>query len=139
VALLDGTGRVLERLTTAPSGLPVVGSLAAPGAVGTWVPGTPGAARSGDGPARPAAAEVLAVAAALPPALAAKVWTIEVAGQGVQLTVGMTTVVFGDTTQLADKVTALQTIVDQVPLSGIADVDLRVPGRPALTPTTPAR
>jgi cell division septal protein FtsQ len=124
VALVDVTGRVLERDATAPPGLPVLGSLPVPGAPGTWV----GVTANGG-----AASQVLAVAAALPPKLAAKIWTVEMGSQGLQLTIGTTAVLFGDISQLADKVAALGVVVDQVPLAGVATVDLRVPDRPALT------
>jgi cell division septal protein FtsQ len=136
VALVDATGRVLELDDDAPEGLPVLGSLAVPGAPGTWIAGTPGAASSGASVTKASSAEVLAAAAALPKALAAKIWTVEMGSQGLQLTVGTTVILFGDTTQLADKVTALGVIIDQVSLAGIATVDLRVPDRPALTPSS---
>jgi hypothetical protein len=75
------------------------------------------------------------VAAALPPSLAAKIWTVEMGSEGLQLIIGRTTVIFGDTTELADKVAALAILVTQVSLSGIKTADLRVPDRPALTPS----
>ena len=46
-------------------------------------------------------------------------------------------VLFGDQSELAAKLTALATLTEKTDLSGTAQIDLRVPYRPALTPVRP--
>jgi hypothetical protein len=131
VALVDRTGRVLSVETGDEANLPLLPSLREPGVAGTWVPGTPGS----PGGARGSATEVLTVAAALPPSITGRISSIGVVGGQLQVQVGTTAVILGTTAGLAEKMTSLRTIIDEVSLSGVARVDLRVPDRPTLTPS----
>jgi hypothetical protein len=131
VALVDRTGRVLVRLRGNPSSLPLLPSLRDPGAAGSWVPGAPGS----PGGAQAGAAEALTVAAAVPPSIADRVSSIGLVGGQLEVRVGTTVAVLGTTAGLAEKMTSLRTIIDEVNLTGITQVDLRVPDRPTLTPS----
>jgi cell division septal protein FtsQ len=140
-ALLDTTGRVLVLLSAGglsegtPSAagpefpvLPLLGSLPSPGAPGTWI-------LPPNGGTGQVAAEELATATALPPALERRVSSITVTARGLVLRVGSVMVLFGDAGELRQKVTSLETLLADVSLTGISAVDLRVPDRPALTPS----
>ena len=142
-AVLDATGRVLAvlpaRSSPAPSrsasgsGLPVLPrleGLPAPGAAGTSMLGS---AESGG----QVAALELATAAALPAALVRRVSTITITANGLQLSLGSVMVLFGDASELAQKVTSLETVLSDVSLAGVHIIDLRVPDRPALTRSQP--
>ena len=142
-AVLDATGRVLAvlpaRSSPAPSrsasgsGLPVLPrleGLPAPGAPGTSMLGS---AESGG----QVAALELATAAALPAALVRRVSTITITANGLQLSLGSVMVLFGDASELAQKVTSLETVLSDVSLAGVHIIDLRVPDRPALTRSQP--
>jgi hypothetical protein len=131
VALVDRTGRVLARRAGDPSILPLLPSLRDPGVAGSWVPGTPGSATG----ARGSATEVLTVAAAVPKSIAGRISSIGMSGGQLQVQIGATVALLGTTAGLAEKMTSLRTIVDEVNLSGISQVDLRVPDRPTLTPS----
>jgi hypothetical protein len=129
VALIDRTGRVLATDPGDPSNLPLLPSLRDPGVAGTWVPGTPGSPGGAPG----TTTEVLTTAAAVPPSIAGRISSIEVVGGQLQVEVGTTVALLGTTAALAEKMTSLRTILDEVNLSGITQVDLRVPDRPTLT------
>jgi cell division septal protein FtsQ len=133
VALVDRTGRVLALRPGDPGGLPLLPSLQHPGSPGTWVPGTSG----GAGGWRGDAAELLTTAAAVPASIADRVASIAVVGGQLQAQVGATVVLLGGTGSLTEKMTSLRTVVDEVDLASVARVDLRVPDRPALTPSAP--
>lgn len=163
VAVLDATGRVLALLPpgsalppasalppgSASSGrgsasgsdlgtefaaLPLLGSMPAPGAPGTSILPSTGALRStGAGGQAQVAVEELRTAGALPPRLRRRVSTITITASGLQLRLGSVMVLFGDTGELAQKVSALETVLSEVSLTGVGIIDLRVPDRPALT------
>ncbi len=120
-AVVDGTGRVLER-----SGAPVPGLVALTG-VGS--PGAPGG-YLGVG-SRPA----LAVASSLPQTLTARVSGVgAVGGGGIVLSLtGSATVELGDASGLSDKFEALDTVMSRVDLRGVKVIDVRVPQDPVLT------
>jgi hypothetical protein len=77
--------------------------------------------------------------AALPPALRAQVLSVTVApGNQLRMAVlpatvasGAISVNLGDGSRLAAKLTALATLLAQANLSGVAQIDLTVPDRPA--------
>jgi hypothetical protein len=155
LALVDRTGRVLADVApvNAPL-LPALASLGPAGRPGTWLAGTTGSKGAGG---RSAAAgssaspdAVLELAAQVPPSLHPVVRTISGAtaaeGGGLAATIapagtGKTPasaraaaipVIFGDTNALPAKLLALQTIVEQVNLTGVTLVDVSVPNRPVL-------
>ncbi len=129
VEAVDGTGRVLSGPRPATTRLPILTGLARPGRPGTWMVGG----------ARLAAE--LAFAAALPGTLTSAVRTVTdtITSGLVGVVVGPgatrpTQVVVGDPDRLPAKVTALVTLLAQVPLATVQTVDIRVPDRPVLTP-----
>lgn len=128
---VDASGRVLAVVSPReiPPSLPVVtGAQSA-------LPGknvSPGA-----GLPRAALAELLAAAAAMPPALAQrKVGLSYSAATGLVARVGAgpALVLLGDTSDLATKLAVLEELANTVDLAGYSQVDLTVPERPALTP-----
>jgi len=142
VAVLDATGRVLSVLpagyspeasgSASGSGLgvlPLLGGLPAPGPAGTSMLGSAGAGGQ--------VAVELATAAALPTSLVRRVSTITITPNGLQLSLGSVMVLFGDASELAQKVTSLETVLSEVSLAGVHIIDLRVPDRPALTRSQP--
>jgi len=134
-ALLDISGRVLASVPAPPPDLPAVVDVPGVGAPGSEV----GAATR----------SVLAVAAALPPALVPKVAGVGPAPGGEVLLhlrpVGMARL--GPPSDLAAKLTSLAVLLDHVPLTGpngaVAVIDVRVPTAPvvarSLTPPVSAR
>lgn len=133
VALVDQTGRVLALRPGDPGTLPLLPSLHHPGALGSWVPGTAGDPGGSQGNA----AELLSTAAALPASIAQRVGSVSIVGGQLQVQLGPTRVLLGNLSSLTAKMTSLRTVVDEVNLSSVARVDLRVPDRPALTPSSP--
>jgi cell division septal protein FtsQ len=152
---VDATGRVLADVVAAP-GLPVVQGTGEVPAPGGWLEGSAGPhaippASGGansladlratpDAPSVPSgAAAALAVVAALPPTLRAQVLSVTVAaGNQLRMAVlpatvasGAVLVNLGDGSQLAAKLTALAAMLAQANLSGVAQIDLTVPDRPA--------
>jgi Cell division protein FtsQ len=146
---------VLADLDARIPGLPVLQGVGVAPAAGQWLvgsagprarpPGTSGRPQvdlsaSSDSPSVPVGtAAVLGIAAALPPSVAADVSGIA-AGPGGRLTmtvepadvaVGSITVLLGDGSQLAQKLTALATMLDQGNLAGVAEINLTVANRPA--------
>lgn len=162
-AEVDETGRVLTEVTSTPYGLPLLLGTGPVPAVGSWVagssgpsvrPGTAPAAMvdmqaAADGPDVPAgAAAALAVVASMPPQLRPDLVSVTAgsstagsgAGPGLVIepprrATGTVSVGLGDGSQLAAKVTALTTLLDQTDLGGVTSVDLSVPSRPAETTT----
>jgi hypothetical protein len=155
--LVDATGRVLASATGVVPGLPVVLGAAAPGAVGSWLPGT--APRQGPRPATPLEA-VLTLASDLPASLSASVVSLVVRPDG---TLGGTVtsppstsgsggagagpgdanrteetgvsvpVEFGDASDLPAKIVTLQTLMAQIDLSHVTAIDVSDSQRPYLT------
>lgn len=121
-----GTPAATPGLVQVAAGLPALGDLPAAGAPGTWLGGSERLA--------PQAAAELATAAALTPDLRTRVTSIGEGPDGLTLLVGRISFAFGGTTQLPEKVAALETVLDDVSVGQYSLVDLRVPDRPALTP-----
>jgi hypothetical protein len=152
-AQIDPTGRVLADLLSLPAGTPALQGLPPAPSPGSWLTGTagpqapPGApaagladmSAAGDGPDVPAGpAAALALLRSLPGPLLSEILSIQV-GPGAPLSLvvnppllsGPVTVLLGDGSRLAAKVTALQTMLDQGDLTGVVGIDLSVPSRPA--------
>ena len=125
-ALVDGSGRVLAVEPVAPAGLP---TLSAPVFVGT-----PGSQLAD--PVRPG----LAVAAAVPPALAGRVVGVEVAAGGtVTLDLGRgVDAEIGPASSLVAKFEALASLLAGAPPTGPELIDLTVPDQPTVGPPAPA-
>lgn len=121
VAIVDTTGRVLVTVPTAPPNLPVLLGLP---------PAGPASSRIGG-----RGADLLAVALAMPPAVAQRVTAVVAADGGqVELRLKPSGVVrLGPPDQLADKMLAAQTVLTQVDLTRLAVLDVRVPASPAIT------
>jgi cell division septal protein FtsQ len=151
---VDATGRVLADVAV-PSGLPQLQGTSSAPPVGGWLAGSAGPGVSPPGlPGRTLAdlnaaadstavpqgtAAALAIAAALPAPWRASVSAIS-AVPGARLTMTVVpanaasssiTVVLGDASQLAAKLTALVTLLGQANLTGVKQIDLTVPNRPA--------
>jgi cell division protein FtsQ len=124
-ALLDVTGRVLGVEAAPPGGLPQLAGLAPAGA-----PGTPGV---------PEAAPALGVASSLPASLRPRVVTVVVVdGGGVDLRLADAGVVhLGPPDQLQAKLLAALTVLEQVDLTDVCSIDVRVPTAPTLTRAAP--
>lgn len=159
---VDPTGRVLGPASAAPvAGLPVLEGVGPVPQAGGWIPGSAGAGAyptggpsaladmtaasdSSNVPRAPAAA--LAFLDALPAGLRSAVQSVTTgSGPDVSLTVAppgaghaSITVELGDGSQLEAKVTAFETLLGQADLSGVAALDLSVPGSPAATMATTA-
>jgi hypothetical protein len=159
-ATVDVTGRILADVASRIVGLPVLQGAGPIPPPGGWLVGSAGptaalgAASAGQSlvdldaaeaspamPVGPAAA--LAIVAALPPSVRADVLSVGV-GQGAQLTMsvlpatiaaGSIPVDLGDGSQLAQKLTALAAMLAQANLSGVTEIDLSVPDRPAALTT----
>jgi POTRA domain, FtsQ-type/Cell division protein FtsQ len=150
---VDATGRVLADVA-APTGLPQLqGASSMP--VGGWLAGSAGPGVSPPGPAGRTLADLNAAAdsAAVPQGTAAALaiaaalsapWRADVSAisvvPGARLTLSVVpanaasssiTVVLGDASQLAAKLTALVTLLGQANLTGVTQIDLTVPNRPA--------
>lgn len=143
--LVDGTGRVLGPAAT-PAGLPQLPGAPAAPAAGGWLPGT-----GGPGGGTTLTGVALDVAAALPPAVASQVASVNVGpGGGVTLalTDRVTTVALGPVApappgsaaaaSLARQGRALAAVAASVDLRTVARIDVTVPDHPALTPVQPA-
>lgn len=127
--LVDASGRVLTSPAAPSAALPILVGVGAGGPAGVWLGGAQA----------PAA---LAVAAMVPPSLARYVRQLSVAGGTIMASVvapGVApggpgvSVNLGGPTSLGAKITALETLVDQVNLSRVTGIDLRIPDRPVLT------
>jgi cell division protein FtsQ len=121
VAVVDRTGRVLATQPVAPAGLPVLLGLPPAGPASTRVDGR--------------AADLLAVAQAMPAQVAQRVSGIAAADGGqVELRLKPTGIVrLGPPDQLTEKMLSTQTVLTQVDLAGLAVLDVRVPASPAIT------
>jgi cell division protein FtsQ len=121
VAVVDRTGRVLTTQSAPPAGLPVLLGLAPAGPASTRIGGR--------------ATDLLAVAQAMPPAVAQRAVAIAAADGGqVELRLKPSGVVrLGPPDQLAQKMLATQTVLTQVDLTRLAVLDVRVPASPAIT------
>jgi cell division protein FtsQ len=116
-AEVDDTGRVLAVRDAAPDGMPAVRGVEGRVAEGEPLPSV--------------AADALLVLDAATAALPGGVAEVDTA---LDVTLGFgTTVRFGTTDDLEEKVAALETVLARVDLSCLAIVDLRAPGSPALT------
>jgi cell division protein FtsQ len=120
VALLDGSGRVLEHGPEAPADLP--------GVAGAPPVGAPG--QSAD----PVMGDALALAAALPGSLRAVVAEVAVGEDSLRLELrSETTVELGDAERLEEKLLAVLTVLEDVDPATVRLVDVRVPSAPVLT------
>ncbi len=153
--VVDETGRVLGPPAARIPGMPVIegiGSVPAPGgwlaqapgpaaAPGASVPSLVAMAAASDAPDVPRGSAVaLGALEALPPELRTAVQSVNVGtgSSGPSLVISppsdptsSLTVTLGDGSDLAAKMTALQTLVAEAPLSGVVSIDLSVPTRPA--------
>jgi len=121
MAIVDRAGRVIAVAPTAPAGLPTLVGLPPAGIPSTTVGGR--------------AADLLAVAQAMPPPVAQRVTAVVAAADGqVELRLKPSGIVrLGPPDQLADKMLATQTVLTQVDLTRLAVLDVRVPASPAIT------
>lgn len=121
-ALVDLSGRVLEKVATRVGGLALVtgaGDVPAPGAF------LPRSRRA-----------VVEAAGAVPVSLLSRVASLTstaTSGVVVQIAHGPQALL-GASTDLREKMVALATVIERVPLTGIVTIDLRVPTAPVLTP-----
>lgn len=159
--LVDETGRVLGTAGARIPGLALIQGVGPVPATGGWISGAPGPAAvpgsspdalvdmnaASDAPDVPRGASVaLAVLQALPAGLRPTVQSVTIGGtSGVSLVIApprlassTVQMVLGDGSQLAAKVTALETLVAQASLSGVSSIDLSVPSRPAALTTSGA-
>lgn len=147
-ALVDRTGRVLADVSQPPPGLVVLSGVGDPGQPGSLL--------------APGADPALDAVADLGPSLGQRVATVDAVGGGLEMVLRPVpgtpvpvalqgghaatgrpaappaitngpTVVLGGADQLGAKLQALALLVNQVDLSGVRSVDLRVPQSPALT------
>jgi len=147
-ALVDRTGRVLADVSQPPPGLVVLSGVGDPGQPGSLL--------------EPGADPALNAVADLGPSLGQRVATVDAVGGGLAMVLRPVpgtpvpvalqgghaatgrpaappaitngpTVVLGGADQLGAKLQALALLVNQVDLSGVRSVDLRVPQSPALT------
>jgi len=147
-ALVDRTGRVLADVSQPPPGLVVLSGVGDPGQPGSLL--------------APGADPALDAVADLGPYLGQRVATVDAVGGGLEMVLRPVpgtpvpvalqgghaatgrpaappaitngpTVVLGGADQLGAKLQALALLVNQVDLSGVRSVDLRVPQSPALT------
>jgi len=120
-AVVDRTGRVIAIQPAPPAGLPVLLGLPPAGPPSTGIGGR--------------AADLLAVAQAMPPQVAQRVAGIAVADGGqVELRLRPSGIVrLGPPDQLAQKMLATETVLTQVDLTRLAVLDVRVPASPAIT------
>lgn len=154
-AEVDATGRVLALTTLPPRSLTVVQGVGALPAPGQWVTGSAGAGATPaveagrspiavaaplNSPGVPSGAAVaFAVADLLPASIRPDVYAVTVGTGGqVSLSVlpaniasGSMTVLLGDGSELASKLTSLTALLTEANLSGVSSINLTVPDRPA--------
>jgi cell division protein FtsQ len=121
-AVVDAAGRVLAIEDTAPAGLPVALAGSFAGQPGTYL--------------RPAGVALVTVAHALGAGLGAEVRAVgyDKAGQiALSLTSGAVAI-FGDASQVEQKLVSLATVLHDVDLGRIITIDLSSPSSPILTP-----
>jgi cell division protein FtsQ len=127
LGLVDGSGRLLAHVLAPPAGVVALEGVEAPAAPGESLD--------------PASADLLRVARALPAGLAARAASVAPAADGVELrlrpmaagTQLAPIVRLGPLTELDAKFLALQTVLAQADLAGVAVIDVRVPDAPVLT------
>jgi cell division protein FtsQ len=120
--VVDATGRVLARVSDVPtiaSGLIRVAGLPSGLAPGDEVPGSPG--------------DALALAGRLAAAVPGAISQVSVGPELLATLAQGGQVRFGDTTDLAAKLRSLQTVLDEVDLTCLGVLDVRVPANPVLT------
>jgi cell division protein FtsQ len=124
-AVVDATGQVLALSPSAPSNLLALAGI--PSA------GPPGSSLGG------AAADLLAVAAVVPADLRPRVGAVRAGSDGgVELDLHPEgTVRLGPAHQLEEKFRAALTVLGQVDTTGLATLDVRIPGSPVLTRLNP--
>jgi cell division protein FtsQ len=123
-AIVDKGGRVVMVAPTAPEGVIVLLGLAPPGVAGSSL--------------APEAAGLLTVAAALPAKMVGRIAAVAVAPDGVELRLAPAGVVrLGPPIDVAAKLLAALTMLDQVDLAHACTIDVRVPSAPSLTRATP--
>ena len=124
-ALVDATGQVLAILTSAPSNLLALDGIAPAGPPGSLLGGS--------------AAELLAVAAAVPADLRPRVAAVQAGAEGgVELRLQPEgTVRLGPAQQLDEKFRAALTVLGQVDTRALATLDVRIPESPVLTRLNP--
>jgi cell division protein FtsQ len=121
-ALVDAAGRVLAIENTAPAGLPVALAGSFAGRPGTYL--------------RPAGVALVTVAHALGAGLGAEVRAVgyDKAGQIALSLASGAVAIFGDASQLQQKLVSLATVLHDVDLGRIITIDLSSPSSPILTP-----
>jgi len=124
-ALVDATGQVLALLTSVPSNLLALDGIAPAGPPGSVLGGQ--------------AADLLAVAAAVPADLRPRVSAVQAGAEGgVELRLQPEgTVRLGTPQQLDEKFRAALTVLGQVDANGLATLDVRIPQSPVLTRLNP--
>jgi hypothetical protein len=158
VVEIDSTGRVLARRAVARADLPLLVGVGIPGPVGSWVHGSAGSGQPLGSPAtrpRSVTASVAAASGTVRAALAFtagseaavassgrlgpyKVARVDVAADGSMsavFTPGPVTVVLGEPSGLADKLTALVSMLRSQTLPAGSTLDLQVPDRPTVAST----
>lgn len=121
-ALVDAPGRVLSIVRVAPANLPIVLASAFAGQPGTFL--------------RPEGEALVTVARTLGSGLAAEVQAVgyDTAGQIALTLRGGPVAIFGDPSQLVQKLVSLETVLHDVQLGSTATIDLSSPSSPILTP-----
>jgi hypothetical protein len=154
-ATVDPTGRVLGLVTAPPPSLTVVTGVGVPPAPGQWIAGSAGpggtaAVEAGHAPVDVTAASnsptlaggpavAFSVAQLMPASIRPDVSQVTVGPNGqvsmsvlpATIATGSITVLLGDGSQLASKLTALTALLTQTSLSGVTSINLTVPDRPA--------
>jgi cell division protein FtsQ len=119
-ALVDAAGRVLDVAPAPMPGFVLLSNVAATGPPGSTLD--------------PSASNVLAVATTMPPALASQVSTVVANGADVTLRLAAGGVVrLGPDTDLGTKLRAALTVIQDVDLTNLCAIDVRVPSAPSLT------
>lgn len=122
--LVDDEGRLLEAVAAPPIGVVALAGLAPAGAVGDVLDASATAA--------------LAVARALPAELVAQVAAVAAAPDGVELRLAVGGKArLGPADDIAKKLLAVATFLDQVDLTDLCALDVRVPSAPSLTRGAP--
>ena len=122
--LVDAEGRLLEQVPAPPPGVVVLVDVPPAGAPGDMLD--------------PSAAAALTVASALPPELVPHIAGVVANADGVTLRLSVGgTARLGTADELPAKLLAVATFVDQVDLTDLCTLDVRVPSAPSLTRGTP--
>jgi cell division protein FtsQ len=120
--VVDATGRVLATVADAPGA--AEGLVHVQGVEGTFVPGADLGPKAADG---------LSLAQRLADVVPGAIGAVSLGGDLTATLVQGGEVRFGDVTRLAAKLRSLQTVLDQVDLHCLDQLDLRAPGNPVLT------